>query len=324
MKMGENSMKNLILTVLFASLALFAGKLHINFNDGTPSVVIDFIDLKNIEIAYGSALDNMVFIEGGNFQMGDYFEEGMTNEEPVHSVTLSSFYMSKFLVTQKEWTEHMPAGTYDYGQGDDYPAYGLSWYGAVKYCNLRSIAEKLTPVYSIDGSADPADWGGVPSGQNAVWDGAVCDWSANGYRLPTEAEWEYAARGGIHYTDRYRYSGCHETDDLTNYAWYSGNNSPYGSKPVGTKLSNQIGLYDMSGNLFEWCWDWYSDLYYQECDEQETVTDPYGPFPGEDRVLRGGVWNFDASESRVSFRNFHGPSYKYGSFGFRIVRTSLQ
>ena len=268
--------------------------------------------------------EGFVFVQGGTFDMGDHFNEGGSAERPVHSVTLNSFYIGKYLVTQKEWTDYMPARSWSssYGLGDTYPAYYVSWYRILVYCNLRSMAEGLTPVYTINSSTNPADWGTVPTSNNATWNAVVCNWSANGYRLPTEAEWEYAARGGVHHTDNYRYSGCHEESDLTNYAWYTANNSPSGSKPVGTKLPNQLGLYDMSGNLFELCWDWYGSTYYQDCFDQGTVTNPYGPTTVSGRVRRGGYWVSCDYYCRVAYRGYDSPGYgDDADGGFRLSRT---
>jgi len=262
-----------------------------------------------------------VSIPAGTFQMGDSFWEGSTAERPVHSVTLSDFYMGKYEVTQAEWSQYMPAENWSsYGTGDTYPVYYVSWYSILKYCNLRSMNEGLTPCYKISSSTDPVDWGAVPTTDNATWNAAICNWSANGYRLPTEAEWEYAARGGVHHGDNFRYSGSYLETDLTNYAWYSAN-SWSSTHPVGTKLPNQLGLYDMSGNLWEWCWDWYGSTYYQTCYDQGTVSNPTGPTTGS-RVLRGGSWGLDAYGCRVAFRYDLYPCHSfYTDGGFRLSRT---
>ncbi|MDD3301092.1 MAG: bifunctional serine/threonine-protein kinase/formylglycine-generating enzyme family protein, partial [Bacteroidales bacterium] len=258
----------------------------------------------------------MILIPGGTFTMGDTRGEGGSNELPTHSVTLNSFYMGTYEVTQAEYSQYMQPGsswTSNYGHGDDYPAYYVSWYAIIKYCNLRSLAEGLTPCYTISGSTNPANWGSVPTSNNSTWNAAICNWNANGYRLPTEAEWEYAARGATNTPD-YLYSG---SDDINAVAWYDGNNSPYGSKPVGTKSPNGLGLYDMSGNLWEWCWDWYSSSYYSSSSQNN----PTGPASGSGRVGRGGFWDYSADICRVASRDYSDPYISDYDIGFRLCRA---
>ena len=260
---------------------------------------------------------NWVFVQGGTFTMGRTTGSGESDELPTHTVTLNSYYIGRYEVTQAEYSQYMQPGsswTSNYGLGLNYPAYYVSWYSILKYCNLRSLEEGLTPVYSISGSTNPAIWGAVPtSSNNATWDAAICNWNANGYRLPTEAEWEYAARGASNTPD-YLYSG---SDDINAVAWYSGNNSPNGSKPVGTKAPNGIGTYDMSGNLWEWCWDWYSNSYYSSSPQ----SNPTGPASGNYRLLRGGNWFDFETGCRVSFRGSYYPYYGYSYYGFRLCRA---
>jgi len=234
---------------------------------------------------------DFVFIPGGTFTMGRTTGSGGSDELPTHSVTLNSFYMGKYEVTQAEYAQYMqPSSSWssNYGLGDNYPAYYVSWYAILKYCNLRSIAEGLTPVYTISGSTDPADWGSVPTSSNSTWNAAICDWSANGYRLPTEAEWEYAARGASNDPD-YLYSG---SDDI---------------------------IYDMSGNVYEWCWDWYGSSYYSS----SPSNNPTGPASGSYRVKRGGYWNGSALYCRVASRYGSIPGHSYYAFGFRLCRAVL-
>jgi len=260
--------------------------------------------------------DGFVLVPGGTFTMGRTTGSGYSDELPTHSVTLNSFYLGTYEVTQAEYAQFMQPGsswTSNYGLGDNYPAYYVSWYAILKYCNLRSMAEGLTPVYSISGSTNPANWGSVPTSNNSTWNAAICNWNANGYRLPTEAEWEYAARGATNTPD-YLYSG---SDDINAVAWYSGNNSPNGSKPVGTKAPNGLGLYDMSGNVYEWCWDWYGSSYYSS----SPGSNPTGPASGSSRVLRGGFWSIRADYCRVALRNNSSPLISYYSIGFRLCRA---
>jgi len=133
------------------------------------------------------------------------------------------------------------------------------------------------------------------------------------YRLPTEAEWEYAARGGQS-SGWYRYSGSYTVE---NVAWYY-NNSGNSTHPVGTKEANELGIYDMSGNVWEWCSDWYSSTYYNS----SPPNNPIGPSTGSYRVVRGDCWNFFVEYARVSFRYFSWPDFSYGNFGFRLARSS--
>ncbi len=258
--------------------------------------------------------DQMIYVPGGTFTMGD--TRGYVNELPTHTVTLNSFYIGKYEVTQAEYSQYMQPGSSwrsDYGLGDNYPAYYVSWYAILKYCNLRSMAEGLIPCYTINGSTNPANWGAVPTDYNDAWDAAICDWNANGYRLPTEAEWEYAARGATNNPD-YLYSG---SDDINAVAWYESNSGQI-SHPVGTKTPNGIGTYDMSGNVYEWCWDWYGYGYYSSSPQNN----PTGPASGSSRVLRGGGWINSAYYCRVANRDYNYPSYSGGDIGFRLCRSA--
>lgn len=308
-------MRKALLIFILISLSCFAGKLNINFNDASPSVVIDFNDIDNIEI-----VSDMIFVQGGIFDMGDNFYEGNSNELPIHSITLGNFLIGKCEVTQYEWTQYMSADTYDCGSGDNYPVYYVSWYKVLVYCNKRSEAEGLTPCYSIRGTTNTTSWSTIPTSSNSTWDAVICDWRANGYRLPSEAEWEYASRGGIHSTDNFRYSGCLNEAELTDFAWYDGNYTGE-SHPVGTKADNQLGIFDMTGNVWEWCWDLYSESYYQDCIDDSISLNPYGPVSGSFRIGRGGGWFNDSGYCRVAYRGYDFPYSNYDYLGFRVART---
>ena len=266
--------------------------------------------------------EELIIVEGDTYSRGDEIGDLWEGTRPVHQVTLSDFMISPNLITQAEWERYMPSENYTHGEGGRYPAYNVSWYSILKYCNLRSIYEGFTPVYSIAGSTDPADWGYVPETDNDSWTDVFSDWSAEGYRLPTDAEWEYAARGGKFHSDGFLYSGSNDPNDV---AWYDGNSgssgsSDYGAKPVGSKLSNQLGIYDMSGNLWEYCWDrWHT---YQD----EHLTDPRGPVsPGTSRVIRGGCWAHGVFNTRVAYRGMGFTLYtKYYFIGFRVVRSIIE
>jgi len=250
-----------------------------------------------------------VRIEGGTFKMGSVrvWED---DSRPIHTVTVSSFYMGKYEVTQKEWFDVMGTTIESiaharriklYGEGDNYPMYHVSWFHAIEYCNRRSIKEGLTPVYTDARRFNKKDT-------------ISCDWNANGYRLPTEAEWEYAAKGGNGSPGNYIYSG---SDNLDEVAWHE-NNSGGGSRPVGTKAPNRLGLYDMSGNVWEWCWDWYNEDYYRNSPQ----TNPRGASSGIERVIRGSSWNRDAFVAPLATRLDFKPKDYSATIGFRLVRNS--
>jgi len=254
---------------------------------------------------------NFVRVEGGTFQMGGIY----TEDVPVHTVTISSFSISKYEVTQKEWYEVMGTTVRHqidivdrsmsleqkkiyrspslYGEGDNYPMYYVNWYEIVEYCNKRSLKEGLTPVYRGSG------------------DNITCVWNANGYRLPTEAEWEFAAKGGTKDYLTTDYSGSNNIDTV---AWHS-YNSGLSTHPVGTKAPNSLGLYDMSGNVFEWCWDWFGKY------SSVSQIDPRGAASGTLRVIRGGGYDSSGYFLRSDFRSVHGPSDRSDNVGFRLVRS---
>ena len=272
----------------------------------------------------GTKEERFVLIPAGSFQMGsnydnDYYEPYY---KPVHEVTITKpFYVGKYEITQAEYEKYCSytgsnSPSSSYGDGDNYPAYYVSWYDALVYCNKRSIAEGLTPCYSIKDSTNPEEWGELPTAWDDplcdTWDVATCDFNANGYRLPTEAEWEYAARAGDNTVDSLTYSGTSDVNKLGDYAWYY-DNSDNTRHEVGTKKPNAYGLYDMSGNVDEWCWNWLTDSYDTTT---EGGSDPTGASAGFSRVLRGGAI------CAVSRRNGAGPIHCDGCLGFRVVRLS--
>ena len=256
--------------------------------------------------------DNMVYVEGGSFMMGS--NDGDDEEKPVHKVTVSSFWIGKYEVTQAEYSQYMGpiySWSSELGLGDNYPAYNVSWYAILKYCNLRSLAEGFNPCYTISGSTNPANWGTVPTSSNPTWDAVICNWEANGYRMPTEAEWEFAARGGVK-SKGYKYSG---SNNLGSVAWYDGNSNDK-THEVGTKAANELGIYDMSGNIGEWCWDWFDLSNYTK----NLSLDPQGADAGSWRVLRIGSWFSEEFFCRVAFRFFSFPGGTSSS-GFRVARA---
>lgn len=250
------------------------------------------------------AAPEMVLVEPGSFQMGS--STGRPEESPVHQVRLSrAFELGVYMVTFDAYDRfcadtHRPKAD-DGGRGrGPLPVINVTWYGAAEYCNWLSEQHGLTPVYSGSGKT------------------IRCDWEANGYRLPTEAEWEYAARGGT-LSRGTLYAGSENPDGV---AWYGGNSGGL-IHSVGQKAPNELGLYDMCGNLFEWVWDWYGAEYYAASPEE----DPRGPpIPasttprGPERVRRGGSWREDAINVRITARSFDYASY-VGDTGFRLARN---
>ncbi len=256
--------------------------------------VSEAVEAGDVESGLDAQATTLVYVEGGSFMMGSDDLESWEDEQPIHEVSVSSFYIGKYQVTQKEWQEVMGDNPSLF-KGDKLPVERVSWYDAIIYCNKRSIKEGLNPCYSGSG------------------DNITCDWTANGYRLPTEAEWEYAARGGKK-SKGYIYSG---SNDLKKVAWYE-DNSGDETHPVGEKQANELGIYDMSGNVWEWCWDWYDENYYQ----QSPKKDPRGPSSGDySRVLRGGSWYDNVSYCRVADRFSNNPDFRLYFYGLRILRA---
>jgi acetoin utilization deacetylase AcuC-like enzyme/formylglycine-generating enzyme required for sulfatase activity len=235
----------------------------------------------------------MVIIPGGWFEMGS--TKGETDELPVHRVWVNPFMMDRYEVQQEEFRRHQisdPSGF----KNPKNPLEQINWTDAAMYCNDRSFAEGLEECY------DEQTW--------------QCNFQANGYRLPTEAEWEYACRAGT----KTEYSFGNNTRKLGTYAWYAGN-SLQKTHPVGQKRPNPWGLYDMHGNVFEWCNDWYSEDYYKYSPQRN----PKGPSAGTERVLRGGAWNSDGQNCRSAYRtsdpSINDTCLSSNAIGFRCVRN---
>jgi formylglycine-generating enzyme required for sulfatase activity len=234
---------------------------------------------------------NMVRINGGTFTMGD-------SNNGTRQVTVSSFYMGRTEVTQREYEEvtgHNPSNF----KGANLPVENVTWFDAVEYCNRKSQKEGLTPAYTITGRT-PAS--GYPiTAATVTWNRG-----ANGYRLPTEAEWEYACRAGT--TTPY-----HSGTSVDAAGWYEGNSGGQ-TQPVGLKQPNSWGLYDMHGNVWEWCWDWYGNY------PNTAQTDPAGALSGSYRMRRGGSWVNSSSSATSAYRISLNPHYWYYYLGFRVSR----
>jgi formylglycine-generating enzyme required for sulfatase activity len=253
----------------------------------------------------------MVWIEAGAFTMGSPENEpSRSSDETQHSVTLTGFYMGKYPVTQEQYVAVMktnPSG-YKPPTAAKNPVEKVTWYDALVFCNKLSMNEGLSPAYRISGSTDPAVW--RPSSGDATWNAVEIVAGSTGYRMPTEAQWEYACRAGT--TTAYN-TGDTISDDT---GWYN-DNSDFSTHTVGEKPANAWGLYDMHGNVYEWCWDWYGTY------ADGAQTNPTGAVSGDHRVARGGSYYDDGQNGqnmRSAFRDKYTPGTMYVDIGFRLVR----
>jgi formylglycine-generating enzyme len=272
---------------------------------------------------------DMILVEGGSFMMGrnnatDKIKGAeFDNELPRHEVKLKSFYIGQYEVSVKEYSEYLKAvgkqlppqpdsawfaehpdtklfyplsKSQWWGWKDEFPMHNVTWFDAIDYCNWLSEKKGLKKVYTYVGKFD------------VKW-----DLSANGYRLPTEAEWEYAARGGK-LSKGYTYSGSNNVDEV---AWYDNTTKYKGPVKIGTKKPNELGIYDMSGNVWEWCNDYFGSAYYSKSPKEN----PTGPGQNIQRVLRGGSWHYRSDYARIANRDGPEAGYTNYTYGFRLAKN---
>lgn len=251
----------------------------------------------------------MILLQGGKFQMGSNSSDSSADESPVHSVTLNSFYIGKYEILQKEYLSMLTPNPSRFKNDDTLPVESVTWFDAIKYCNELSKKDSLPPAYNVKSGELLDASGKVTTDVTKV----------KGYRLPTEAEWEYAAKGGDK-SGGFKYSGSNTVDEIAVYeanSYIKDISSPdYGTHKAGSLKTNEQGLFDMSGNVWEWVQDWY-DPY-----NSNTVTNPYISSGSSSRVLRGGSWIDRAVFQRVSCRYYLTPETRYSDIGFRIVRSA--
>ncbi|MCK4653578.1 MAG: formylglycine-generating enzyme family protein [Candidatus Cloacimonetes bacterium] len=326
--MKKSTVRKIIIGLVVLTIIIFAG-IFINYIKEQREQMENYrAEVEKKRQSIEKSLDKMIFVKGGTFQMGSNKRE--SDEKPVHTVTVNDFYIGKYEVTHKEYIEFLnskgvsPNGSFggkeyidmngedcavDYKKGFWFLVSGKFYFKGNKYADQENC-----PIIEVT-------WYGAK---------AYCEWK--GGRLPTEAEWEYAARGGnkrqsaslsplatlrTGLVEDYKYSGSNNLGDV---AWYN-INSGMKTHKVGTKQANELGIYDMSGNVWEWCNDWYSYINYYK---SSPMNNPKGPDSGSNRVLRGGCWLRGPSRSRVAFRGGLNPDDCYYSVGFRLVKCKLE
>lgn len=323
----ENEMTHLFVNMI-------EGKVLIKEQINIDSIIVEAeaVDTTAIySLRFNHEEDESIYVHAGYFDMGNTRKDkrGESNEKPVHEVNLTKdFFMGRYEINHEQFIQFLndydvsEKGTYEgyeildmddadcavefdesrgfffksstYVPNATCPIVEVTWYGAVAYCNWLSICSGLKTCYEIESN------------------GIGFDYRANGYRLPTEAEWEYAARGGDMGRLDYKFAGGNNIKKVAIY-FANSNNKLF---PVGMKDPNDIGLYDMSGNTSEWCWDYYESY------PNARVVDPTGPTSGSYRSVRGGSWNSSPEASRISYRNYALPSDSYYNYGFRVCRNA--
>ena len=255
----------------------------------------------------------MIRVEGGTFLMGsedDGTKEASKMNQPSHEVEIGDFYLGQFLITQELWERIMGPedDRFDF-VGSRHPADRISWYNAIEFCNLLSEKTGLSPVYDIDKQSQ-----GIESEYNTTQWLVEKKSGANGYRLPTEAEWEFAARGGK-YGKSFLFAGSNDPNEVGWYGYGDKKNSHNTTHDVGMKSPNELGFFDMSGNIYEWCWDWFDDY------SKNPLKNPQGPETGIYRVLRGGAWITFPRFCYVFNREYGTLARQRNYRGFRVARS---
>ena len=262
-------------------------------------------------------IGTLIYVPKGSFQRDSI----STNI----SVITTPYRMSEHEITRDQFSVIMGAdpsdGTYSSGTGD--PVQMVNWYHAISFCNKLSIAEGLTQVYSVTGvNFSSLAFDSIPTDSSDTWNAATANWSANGYRLPTEMEWMWAAMGAIDdYTKLFAGSnGSNAIGDYSVFGYYgseTGGTTTGRSNPVGSKFPNELGFYDMSGNVLEWNWDWYAS--YPAGTIYSNTSEGRGAASGARHVGRGGGWSGFASDCTVACRCRYDPDDRGGNIGFRVV-----
>ncbi len=294
------TMKFIFLIWLVLLTSFLCAQAQMNVHTTTGTTTINLNEITDITFSQGTIMEDMIFVQGGTFNNG------------TSNVTVSSFYLDKYEVKQSEYQLVMGNNPSQFSNVTNGPVEQVNWYSIIEYCNKRSMNEGLTPCYSYSTyGTDPMNWPTYWNSANENHISISCNWGANGYRLPSEAEWEFAAHGGTQ-THNYTYSGSNTLGDV---AWYF-LNSGMVTHPVGIKAANELGLFDMNGNVWEFVWDIYEDY------SNEPQNNPHGPVTGDYRVVRGGGWDDIATNCLLTLRATSEPTMYGHNVGFRVCRTT--
>lgn len=300
---------------LIAATLIFASCSNGSGSDGTPADSYDAATGKGIVGGVSFTMKAIAAVTNGNVGHADN-----SGDNNVHQVSLSAYRIGETEVTQGLWTAVMgnnPSAFKDNVESGEVqkkrPVENINWYQAIAFCNKLSLKLGLTPCYTVKVAGEPVNFemlafSAIPTSDNADWNGAVLDMNKTGFRLPTEAEWEWAAKGGT----ENKWAGTNEQTQLVNYAWYDANSSK--THEVKKKEPNGYGLYDMSGNVAEWCWNWYSSI-----TPASGQTDPIGAASGTFRIKRGGYYSDTSANTTRAVRNGERPENSRAALGFRLA-----